>query len=125
MMNLLPILPLDPKAAHAASEPSEANKASEISRLILRPAQVLLRAEARGVHFVRNYACKDWLEEDRLTVGARMCRTTARKGIRAIGISSMVKNFGCSWLNSCGGAEVSRANRWGCRVLEVLFSRSR
>lgn len=99
---LLSILPLDPKAAHAASE---------VIGVVLQPAQVLPRAEVRGVHFVRNDACKDWLEEDRLTVGARMCRTTARKGIRAIGISSMVRNFGCSWVNSCGGAEVTRANR--------------
>lgn len=38
------------------------------------------------MHFVPNCACKDWLEEDPLTVIARFCRTTAKKGVRAIGI---------------------------------------
>ena len=61
MMNLLlSILLLDPKAAHASSE------VSEVSGLVLSLAQALLRTEARGVHFVRNYACKDWLEENPL-----------------------------------------------------------
>lgn len=104
---------------------SEASGVSGVSGVVLRPAQVLPRVEARDVHFVRSYACKDWLEEDRLTGGARICRTTARKGIVAIGISLMVRNFGCSWVTSCGGTEVTRANRWGCRVLEELFLRSR
>lgn len=97
MMNLLlSILPLDLREAHAASEASEVSGVSGVSGVVPRPAQVLPRVEARGVHFVRNYAYKDWLEEDRLTVGAQMCRTIARKGIGAIGISSMLRGFGCS-----------------------------
>ena len=90
MMNLLlSILPLDPREVHAASGVSGA------SGVILRSAQVLPGVEARGVHFVRHYACKDWLEENRLTVSAQMSRTIVKKGIKMIGISLMVKNFGC------------------------------
>lgn len=48
----------------------EANEASKVSGVIFQPAQVLPHMEARGVHFVRNYACKDWLREDHLTVSA-------------------------------------------------------
>ena len=50
-----------------------ANEVSEVSGLVLWQAQVLPRREARGMHFVHNSACKDWLEGDRLTVIARMC----------------------------------------------------
>ena len=54
MINLLLlILPLDLREVHAVSE------VSGVSGAVLRSAQVLPRVEARGVHFVRNYVCKD------------------------------------------------------------------
>lgn len=116
MMNLLlSILQLDPKAAYAASE---------VSVLVIREVQILPWAQARSVYFVRNCACRDWLEEDPLTIVARMCRTTARKGIRAIGISSIVRNSGCSWVNSFGRAEVMHLRdlvQVPVLVLERLF----